>query len=221
LHLATSARGTIYSDEGKFHEALECYEKAERLARQLGEKRGVAVNRGNRGLVYADRGEYEKALSYYDDAEALNRELGVPSGIALNVGNRGVALAGLGRYDEALACLAEAEQLHHKTGNRLQEAINRGERGVVHLAQGRLDEALDCLSAALATFDELHAAQTPDGFNFLVSLAAAYAHRGQTEHARQTASRAQQLAASLHLTADHPRLRIRESLALLQALTTA
>jgi tetratricopeptide (TPR) repeat protein len=218
LHLVTSARGTIYSDRGKFNEALECYEKAERLARQLGEKRGVAVNRGNRGLVYADQGEYEKALSSYADAEALNREVGVPSGIALNIGNRGAALAGLGRYEEALACLGEAEQWHRKIGNRLQEAVNRGERGVVLFAQGRLDEAIACLSAALHAMDELHAAQTPDGFNFLTSLAAAYATQRRIPEARQTADRAQHLAASLDLTAEHPRLRIRENLALLQAL---
>jgi non-specific serine/threonine protein kinase len=219
LHLATSARGTIYSDQGKFNEALECYEKAERLARQLGEKRSVAVNRGNRGLVYADRGEYEKALSYYADAEALNREVGVPSGIALNIGNRGAALAGLGRYDEALACLNEAERLHQKIGNRLQEAMNRGERGGVLLALGRWDAAIECLTAGLATVDELHAAQTPEGFNILTGLAAAYAQEGRAREALDAADRARQLAALLNLTPEHPRLRIRENLTRLQTLT--
>lgn len=219
LQLALSARGTIFSELGKYDEALECYEKAERHARQLGEKRGIAVNRGNRGLVYADRGEYEKALACYADAEALNRELGVTAGIALNIANRGVALAGLGRYDDALTCLLEAEHLHQQLGNRVQEAINRGERGTVLLAQKQTAEALACLSEALRTFDELEASHTPDGFNFLTALALAQKQAGDHKQAEATARRALDLANSLAFTADHPRLRIRANLELLQRLT--
>jgi non-specific serine/threonine protein kinase len=221
LHLTISARGAIYSDQGRYDDALECFERAERLARQLGEKRGVAVNRGNRGLVYADRGDYEKALSYYADAEALNRALGVTAGIALNIGNRGVALAGLGRYEEALACLEEAEQLHHKLGSRLQEAITRGERGAVLLALGKLEEAHSALSGALATFDGLNAGHTPDCFNFLTSLAAIHARSGNPDTARHDATRAQSLADTLGLTPQHPRLRIRESLEILEGLKSS
>jgi non-specific serine/threonine protein kinase len=218
LHLTCSARGAIYSDQGKYDEALESFENAERLARQLGEKRGVAVNRGNRGLVYADRGEYEKALTYYADAEALNRALGVTTGIALNIGNRGAALAGLGRCDDALSCLEEAEQLHRKLGNRLQEAITRGERGGVLFAQGKLEEARAALSEALTTFDDLSAGHTPDCFNFFTVLAAIHHREGDSSASRQAAARATALAESLRLTADHPRLRIRESLTILTEL---
>ncbi len=219
LHLTLSARGTISSELGKYDEALECYEKAERHARQLGEKRGMAVNRGNRGLVYADRGEYEKALTCYADAESLNQELGVSAGIALNIGNRGVALAGLGRYGDALDCLAEAERLHQQLGNRLQGAINRGERGTVLLAQGKIDDARTCLTEALQTFDELEASHTPDGFNFLTALASAHAQAGEQEQAALVVRRARELAQTLPLTPDHPRLRIRANLELLQRLT--
>ncbi len=219
LHLAISARGTVYSDQGQYDQAIECFDKAERLARQLGEKRGVAVNRGNRGLVYADRGDYEKALSCYSEAESLNRELGVTSGIALNIGNRGVALAGLGRHQEALDCLREAERLHHTIGNRLQEAISRGERGAVLLSQGNVAAAQGCLSEALATFDSLDAGHTPDYFNFLVALASAQMQSGQVQAAHEAAARAQQLAGALALTAEHPRIRVRENLTLLDRLS--
>jgi len=62
--------GIVYSDKSEYEKALEYYQKALEIQKELlGEKHtNVADFYKNIGLVYADKFEYDKALEYYQKA---------------------------------------------------------------------------------------------------------------------------------------------------------
>ena len=46
--------GLIYQDQGNYEKALEYYLKSLKIAKELGDKRGIGDSYNNIGLVYQD-----------------------------------------------------------------------------------------------------------------------------------------------------------------------
>ena len=65
-----------YADLGETRKAIEYYEQALTISREIGDRRGEGADLGNLGLAYADLGETRKAIEYYEQALAIAREIG-------------------------------------------------------------------------------------------------------------------------------------------------
>ncbi len=220
LRLAVGDRANVLAIQGDFSGALDCYHEAEALARRLGDKRGLAVTIGNRGILLADQGQPAAALQCYVQAEALNREMQSRYGIAVNLGNRGVALDDLGRYDEALACLSAARAMNEQTGNKFLLALNRGDLAAVFQHQGYHAKAQVELSAALELLEAVHS-RSVEAFVYDALLSAVERCLGNRAQSEWWAGKALELAAELHLTDSHPKLKARNYLAALRASHSA
>ena len=90
--------------------AIEYYEQALDIAREIGDRRGEGADLGNLGNAYSDLGEARKAIEYYEQALAIAREIGDRRGEGDDLGNLGSAYADLGEarkaieyYEQALA----------------------------------------------------------------------------------------------------------------------
>ena len=68
--------GMIYADLGEARKAIEYYEQALAIAREIGDRRGEGASLGNLGRAYADLGDARKAIEYYEQALAIAREIG-------------------------------------------------------------------------------------------------------------------------------------------------
>ncbi|NAS89575.1 hypothetical protein C4E24_07580, partial [ANME-1 cluster archaeon AG-394-G21] len=58
--------------------AIEYYEQALAIAREIGDRRGEGNSLGNLGLAYSDLGQEEKAIEYYEQALAIGKEIKDP-----------------------------------------------------------------------------------------------------------------------------------------------
>ena len=68
--------GNCYADLGQTARAIEYYEQALAIAREIGDRRGEGTDLGNLGNCYADLGQTARAIEYYEQALAIAREIG-------------------------------------------------------------------------------------------------------------------------------------------------
>ncbi len=57
-----------YYDQGKWDEAIACYEKSLEIKHQVGDLHGVRITRKNLGLLHDRRNEIEQAQTFWQEA---------------------------------------------------------------------------------------------------------------------------------------------------------
>jgi len=75
---------------GEVRRAIEYYEQALAIFREIGDRRGEGNDLGNLGNAYAALGEVRRAVGYYEQALEIDREVGDRRGEALGCWNLGL-----------------------------------------------------------------------------------------------------------------------------------
>lgn len=158
---ALSALGNWYFQSGRFHKAIDCFNRV------VGGGRFDPVVLNNKGLCLLRLGRDEEALSQFQQAAAIKM---IPEILV----NTGLTLNRLQRYKEALICYERAQ----RRGYSSQElTVNKG-YALFHL--GRYDEAVLCFEMAKIV--------SPRDFVILNNLAACYQKVGRHDAAAETYS---------------------------------
>ncbi|MGR3309145.1 MAG: tetratricopeptide repeat protein, partial [Candidatus Brocadiales bacterium] len=104
--------GKAYYTLGKYQEAIEHYEKALSINRDVhGEKHPeVATNLNNLGAAWQALGKYEMAIGYYEQALFIDKEIYGERhpNVATDLNNLGAAWDSLGKYDKAIEYYEQA-----------------------------------------------------------------------------------------------------------------
>jgi tetratricopeptide (TPR) repeat protein len=66
--------GNAYSALGDVKKAIEYYEQALKIAKEIGDRRGEGNHLGNLGNAYSALGDAKKAIEYYEQALKVNPE---------------------------------------------------------------------------------------------------------------------------------------------------
>jgi tetratricopeptide (TPR) repeat protein len=94
--------GNAYSDLGEPIKAIEYYEQALKISKEIGDRRGEGNHLGNLGNAYSDLGEPRKAIEYYEQALKISKEIGDRRGEGADLGNLGLAYSDLGEPRKAM-----------------------------------------------------------------------------------------------------------------------
>ncbi len=62
--------GSVYLQQGRWEEAIRCYEESLRIKRALGDRHGEGTTLANLGLLYEKQGDEEKARALWREALA-------------------------------------------------------------------------------------------------------------------------------------------------------
>ena len=110
--------GRIKNGQGHYVEAIELYEKALEIQRNLSENHlSIAAFYNNIGLVYRNMGEYSKALEYYKKMLEIDRKT-LPENHyspATSYHNIGVLYFDMNEYTEALSYYQTALEINRTT----------------------------------------------------------------------------------------------------------
>jgi tetratricopeptide (TPR) repeat protein len=147
--------GMIFYYSGELEKALEYFEKALKLAEELGIKEVIAADRGNIGTTYLTRGELDKALEYFRKALKLYEELGIKEGIATDLENIGIVYLTKGDLNKALKYYENALKLDEELGIKEGIATVLVNVGIVYRIKGELEKALEYFEKALKLAEEL------------------------------------------------------------------
>ncbi|MBZ0137159.1 MAG: tetratricopeptide repeat protein [Planctomycetes bacterium] len=232
---ATGYIGNVLARLDQRDKAVEQYERAEGIFRELNHLRGLSTCRGNLGLMYRYFDDNDKAESAYREALQIDREIGNREGVPRHIGNLGVLYRDTGRLNDALGLFDEAGDLFHELGDRtgwMRNAINHATcfelLGQLHRAVtlyqqaervahecGLVHDAADCISYRGQVLLKLK--DTVRGEPILAEAAARYETLGTPDAAAATW---ETLAGSAHAR-NEPEAALRCASAALQNHTAA
>lgn len=147
--------GTAHWQARRLPLALEHYQGALALFREIGDRKGEAAVLGNLGLLYDRMGRYLEAVDHHRQDLDLCRLIGDRRGEGTTLSNLGLVCERLGRYDEAFEHCREALVIMREFGDRWSEGETLIHLGIILHRLGRLDEAMGCQREALALMLEL------------------------------------------------------------------
>ena len=85
----------LYYD-GEWNQALKCWERANEIYEELGDKQGISNTLGNIGIVYRNMGKLAQALEHYEKSLTIKEELGDKQGISNTLDNIGNVYQNMG-----------------------------------------------------------------------------------------------------------------------------
>jgi tetratricopeptide (TPR) repeat protein len=137
------------TQEQKHQQAIEIFQKALEIARQVKDKDSEAETLVGIGFNLGAIGQPQEALNYYNQALPIRRAVGNRSGEATTLSNMGVVYSEIGRPQEALNYYNQALLIRRAVGDRPGEATTLSNMGVVYSGIGQPQEALNYYNQAL------------------------------------------------------------------------
>lgn len=129
--------------------AIDYYEQALVIAREIDQKDEIAANLANIGQLKTLQGNYEEAIHYMEEALAIDRELGDESVIATDLNTLGRLYESWGMYEKAIDYLQQALVIDERSGREEKMAIRYNSMGLVYKSWKKYDKALESFNKAL------------------------------------------------------------------------
>ncbi|MEG3902113.1 tetratricopeptide repeat protein [Microcoleus sp. B4-C5] len=126
----------------QLREALQSWEQALTIYRQIGSRKGESASLGNLGLAYKSLGQYHRAIAFYQQSLVIEREIGDRQGEAGSLGRLGNAYLFLGQYQQAIAFHQQSLVIRREIGYRQGQAASLGDLGVVYYSLGQYQSAI-------------------------------------------------------------------------------
>ena len=167
---------------GDYRRALQYYEQASIIFRDVRESRKLIDVLDSLGNAYTKLGECQKALFYYKQALDACEQINDIKSRSDLLNNRGVALRTLGRYQEALEHFQEACKTDQQVGNRVGLAFSLSNLGQVYRLLGIPDQALVYYHQAHEVFKALESSAEQGIMKRLIG--SIYREQGELELAR-------------------------------------
>lgn len=152
---ALFAAGVLASEQGDYASADALVRESQDIARQLGDKTGVAVSLNALAVLARDRGDVAIAHSLFEESLVLWRELGDQRAVARSLSNLANVVKLQGDYDRARSLYAECLSIFRGLGDRTGVAWSLNYQGDVARDQGDSAAARTLYEQGLAIFREL------------------------------------------------------------------
>ncbi len=161
----------------QFREALQSWEQALTIYRDIGYRQGEADSLGSLGLAYNSLGQYHKAIDFYEQSLVIKREIGDREGEANSLGNLGLAYRALGQYHKAIDFYEQQLVIVRDIGYREGEANSLCGLGNAYDSLGQYDRAIEFHQQSLVISRDIRYRQGEA--DSLGSLGLAYDSLGQ------------------------------------------
>ncbi|MEO0843116.1 MAG: tetratricopeptide repeat protein [Cyanobacteria bacterium J06643_5] len=148
--LRLSKLGLQQLNTGKPKEALNNFEKALAISKQVGDKKGEGVTLNYIGLIYRNLEQYRKALDYYQQSLAIIKQVGDKKGEGRTLSNIGIVYGKLGQYRKALDYYQQSLAIIKQVGDKKGEGRTLYGIGGVYDILGKYPKALDYYQKSFA-----------------------------------------------------------------------
>jgi len=141
--------GNAYRTLGQVERAINLYEEALAIAREIGERQKEGRILGNLGSAYRALGQFGRAINLYKKALDIARESGNRPEEGIQLGNLGSAYHYLRQVEQAIDMYKEALVIAREIGDRRSEGDLLGNKGFAYLALGQVKRAISLNKEAL------------------------------------------------------------------------
>jgi len=126
----------------QFREALQSWEQALTIYREIGYRQGETASLGNLGNAYRSLGQYQKAIAFHQQSLEIAREIGYRQGEAASLGSLGNAYYSLGQFQKALGFYEQSLEIAREIGYRQGEAACLCGLGAAYYSLGQYERAI-------------------------------------------------------------------------------
>ncbi|WP_293154154.1 MULTISPECIES: CHAT domain-containing protein [unclassified Microcoleus] len=165
----------------QFREALQSWEEALTIYKQIGDRQGEAASIGNLGLAYYSLGQYHKAIKFHHQSCKVAREIGDRKQEANSLGNSGLVYYSLGQYDKAIEDHKQSLVIKREIGDRQGEANSLCNLGNAYDSLGQYDKAIEFHEQSRKVSEEI--GYRKGEANSLGNLGTAYQSLGEYDKA--------------------------------------
>ena len=153
---ALRSLGLLRWHEGRHEEALEITQNALLIARERGDKLGIAGDLANLGVIFKSMGEYERALASFEDGLSTPELAQDPSILVYSLQNVANVHRELGELDRAREYLERANEISRIHLMPIQRSFHL--MGIAHILfhQGQVDECLQTYREAVELSRRAH-----------------------------------------------------------------
>ena len=148
-------QGKFVARQGDYSRAKELLEESLKLARELGDKRGIAKSLHNSGMVFSLQGDYSAAKISYEGCLALSKDIGDKREMAAATTSLGNVANYMGDYETARRYQEESVTLFRELGDKFGFFIALNNLGFVLERQGDNSTAKRYYEESIATAYEL------------------------------------------------------------------
>jgi predicted ATPase/serine/threonine protein kinase len=152
---ALFAAGVLAGGQGDYASGDALIGESQEIARQLGDKTGVAVSLNARAVVACGRGDMANACALFEEGLVLWRELGDQKAVARALSNLANVLKVQGDYDRVRSLQAECLSIFQGLGDRTGVAWSLDYQGDVARDHGDTPAARELYEQGLGIFREL------------------------------------------------------------------
>jgi len=153
--LALMNLGNVYTQQGRWEEAIANYEKALEIFR-VGDRHGEAQTLANLGSVYRLQGRWEEAIANYEKALETFRALGDRHGEGQALGNMANVYAQQGELEKALETATQALRIFEELKAYPDLVTCHRQIASLSLQAGDLPTSFSHLAQALLLSLQLH-----------------------------------------------------------------
>lgn len=152
---ALSAAGILAAAQGDFSASNELFAESLAVARELGDKRSIAVSVNALAINARDLREFSASRERFEESLGLWRELGDVLAVARALSNLANVAKLLGAYQESRALYQECLSIFRELGDRTGAAWALNHEGAAASDQGDCAGARALYEESLASFREL------------------------------------------------------------------
>jgi class 3 adenylate cyclase len=144
-----TALAEVSRKQGRFDEAAEQLDLAERSFGEVGAEDGIGRVLHLAGTLAAQRGDYAAAQERYEASLGIREQLGDRASMGGLLSNLGVVAEYRGDYDAARALNQRALDLRTELGDRWSIGVSQNNLGMIALHQRRFEEACERFGEAM------------------------------------------------------------------------
>jgi CHAT domain-containing protein/tetratricopeptide (TPR) repeat protein len=142
----------LFEGVNQYPKAIESYQQALPIYRELGDRIREGRILNNLGLAYINGGQYDQALDVLTPALAIRREVSDRVGEGRTLVNLGLVSYYRGQYSNALELYQQSLTIRREVGDRDGEAITLNNIGLVYTELGQYARAQEFYQQALAIY---------------------------------------------------------------------
>ena len=132
-------RGILFYNIFNFRKAIDEYEIALEIFKEIGDKAGESTCYRNLGVAYGSLGDFRKAIEFNENSLKIAKEIGDKAGESKCYTNLGVAYDDLGDFKKAIVFLENSLKIAKEIGDKAGESNCYENLGIIY---NKLNEGL-------------------------------------------------------------------------------
>ena len=144
--------GAVYNHLSQYNTAVDFFQQALAIEREVKNKNGEATLLNNLGSAYDSLSQYDKAIDFFQQALIINREVKSMAGEAGTLNNLGIAYDNLSQYGKGIDFFQQALFIFREINSTAGKAAALSNLGYAYVHLSQYDNAIDFYQEAL-TFE--------------------------------------------------------------------